>query len=315
MHRILIIRAGALGDTILLFPALAALRHRFPAARIEAIGYPPTLALAVHTGLVDRVRSIDDASLAHLFSGAGDIDRHEELSSYASAFDLIVAYCHDPEKELRRTLCGLAPGARVLVAEPFPPDGVHAADWCLTPLRSVGVEASTGPFRIDVPEAKRKEARSYLAAMGCHSPLVAVHPGSGGKRKCWPASRFAQTIDLLADLGFRSVLISGPADGEASQAVAGLVKEEKVLSVLDDLSLPRLSAVLSVCDAYVGNDSGVTHLAAQVGCPTIAVFGPTDPAMWGPRGSSVTILHDKEGWVEVYPVVSSIVANLKQEDT
>lgn len=314
MHRILIIRAGALGDTILLFPALAALRRRFPAARVEAIGYPPTLDLAVRAGLVDHVRSIDDASLASLFSGAGGLPRDSGLPSYIAGFDLIVAYFSDPDSELRQALRGLAPDSCVLVAEPLPPACVHAADWYVTPLQCLGVTASHGAFRMVLPRVEREEARSSLRLKGCSPPVVAVHAGSGGTRKCWPASRFAQLIEGIASRGLKPALISGPADVETSQAVMRLVAGSSELCHFDNLSLPRLAGILSVCNAYVGNDSGVTHLAALVGCPTLAVFGPTDPAMWGPRGPHVKILQDKEGWVGVDTVVSSVLGNLKSED-
>jgi hypothetical protein len=113
---------------------------------------------------------------------------------------------------------------------------------------------------------------------------VAIHPGSGGRRKCWPAYRFAE---LAGHLDAPVLLIEGPADAdvccEFTEALAPSVLVVRVAGV----SLPRLAALLVECRGYVGNDSGVSHLAAALGVPTVAVFGPTDPAVWAPRGSKV----------------------------
>lgn len=139
--------------------------------------------------------------------------------------------------------------------------------------------------------------------------VVAVHPGSGGRRKCWPAERFARVAEALGAEGIGVALVQGPADGEI---VADVLKAlgGAPPPVVSDLPVRDLAALLSLCATYLGNDSGVTHLAAAVGTPTVALFGPTDPAVWGPRGERVTILRGREGRLEevtVHRVVETVL--------
>jgi len=113
---------------------------------------------------------------------------------------------------------------------------------------------------------------------------VAVHPGSGGRRKCWPARRFAE---LAGRLDAPVLLIEGPADADACREFFQTVPPSCPVLRGTDLPLPRLAAFLMESRGYIGNDSGVSHLAAALGAPTVAVFGPTDPAVWAPLGPRV----------------------------
>jgi len=121
------------------------------------------------------------------------------------------------------------------------------------------------------------------------SSIIAIHPGSGGAWKCWSAERFAVVADHLLALGHRVLLIQGPADVAAVERVRSIV-QMLPLPVVAGLNVEGLAALLSSCSGYLGNDSGVTHLAAAVGTPTVAIFGPTDPAVWAPLGPRVIVL-------------------------
>ncbi len=123
--------------------------------------------------------------------------------------------------------------------------------------------------------------------------LIAVHPGSGGREKCWPAERYAALIEALADKGLEPVVTFGPADEEIRSRVAPRIEGSGV-RIVDDLNLASLSVLLARCAVLIGNDSGVTHLAAALGIPVVALFGPTDPAVWGPRGKQVRIMWGDE---------------------
>jgi ADP-heptose:LPS heptosyltransferase len=111
-----------------------------------------------------------------------------------------------------------------------------------------------------------------------------MHPGAGSHRKRWPAERFAALGASLVRRGLQVVLIEGPADAE----VVAQVQEHAGLPfpVLRDLDTRLLAAALAEARCFVGNDSGVTHLAGAVGTPTLALFGPTDPASWAPLGNA-----------------------------
>jgi ADP-heptose:LPS heptosyltransferase len=103
---------------------------------------------------------------------------------------------------------------------------------------------------------------------------VIIHPGSGSAAKCWPG--FGELIDRVSD----SVVLLGPCE---SQIQTNRPR-------LEGLMLQAVTEELRRCRIFIGNDSGITHLAAYLGCPTIALFGPTDPRIWGPIGRRVTIL-------------------------
>ena len=128
--------------------------------------------------------------------------------------------------------------------------------------------------------------------------MVAVHPGSGGVRKNWSAAAFAAVVDVVARRA-RVVVLGGPADVAAVAALRHASRSSPL--VASDLPLPRVAGLLSRCTVYLGNDSGLTHLAALLGVPTVALFGPTDPALWRPWGRRVTVLRWAEGAMPCRP--------------
>lgn len=165
-----------------------------------------------------------------------------------------------------------------------------AGAYCTMPLRR---SAAFNPTpRVWVGDDEAVAAAEWLHAHGLQEgrPLVALHPGSGGRWKCWPAERFAAVASALARRAdAQLLLVSGPADAEIVQTFRNSVEATRVIEAAS-LPVCQLAAILARCSLFIGNDSGVTHLAAAVGCPTLALFGPTDDRVWGPRGTHVTIL-------------------------
>ncbi len=286
LMRILVIRGGAIGDFILTLPAIGALRERWPQARIEILGYPRILALADRRHYADAARSIDAAAMAGFFAGDGDLN--DTLGDYFASFDLIVSYLYDPDDifsaNLRR--CGV----RQLVRGSAKPGSEHAAFHFTRPLAALGITVANPVPRIFPSADDRAFAEEFLRSASRATPyasrLVAVHPGSGGRGKVWPADRWAAVIRWLrGELKRDVLLVLGEADDEARRAL-----EPLDLPVASNLPLPRLAAVLECCALFAGHDSGVTHLAAAVGVPTLALFGPTSPAIWAPRGPNARVL-------------------------
>jgi ADP-heptose:LPS heptosyltransferase len=116
-----------------------------------------------------------------------------------------------------------------------------------------------------------------------------LHPGAGSRRKRWPADRFAALADRCATLGYAIAATCGPADEEAVARLQASVRSARV-RILAGLGLEELAAILAGARLFVGNDSGITHLAALVGTPTVAIFGPFDPAYWAPLGPRVAVV-------------------------
>jgi len=127
---------------------------------------------------------------------------------------------------------------------------------------------------------------------------VVIHPGSGSLSKNWPMEQFDAVAQVLEARGRSVTWLCGPAEIDRGIAPRGAVAVE---------SLVELGGKLAGARVYIGNDSGITHLAAAVGCPTVAVFGPTDPAVWGPRGKHVRVVRGQP-WPEVEAVVEAAMS-------
>lgn len=246
-------------------PALRALRRQQPESPLVLAGHGPAARLLADLGEAQQGRPFDDPELGWVF-GAGEVP--------AAHFRRVVAWITTPDEDLRARLAR-ASQAQPLVAPARPGEATHqhAAAHLLA---SVG-----GPSVWDT----RGEAPLGVEALDAGGVLV--HPGSGAPRKNWPAARFAAVIAALQPAGLHVSLVVGEADEQAAADV-----ERTLGRPLERLrlALPTLARHLAGCRAYLGNDSGVTHLAGLCGAPTVALFGPTDPTVWGPLGPRVEIL-------------------------
>ncbi len=287
--RILVLRPGALGDVLLTLPALRALESGFPGAHIEVMGNLSVVGLLPSRSVVSAVSSFDRADLAGLFQPEGEPS--ESLRSYLDAFDLVLSYAtavgHAFAQNLERILGGRV---RSFDPRPVPGSGVHMTEHLQQPLREMRVPVSAEPPRLRPTESDRQQARQWWENHGLGDEFaVAIHPGSGSAAKNWPPQRFAAVASHLHHRGWRILLIRGPADELAGGQVQQALHEQEYI-LLDSLPLHLLAANLTLCRTYVGNDSGISHLAAAVGAPTAVIFGPTDPQVWAPRGEHVRIV-------------------------
>ncbi len=282
--RLLILRGGAIGDFILTVPAIAALRERWPDAYIELIGYPHIANLALAAGLVDHVDSLDRAEMARFFSLRPDFTPRQ--SEYIRSFDLVVTYLHDPDGSVR-TNFELAGAKQVIYGSPIVGEG-HAVDHFMKPLEELAIYGEKPVPRLVLGEPRLREGREKLAALGLSASAVAIHPGSGSAKKNWPVERFVEVAR-----GVQPLFTVGEADAEAVAAIRAALPDAVVL---EGQTLVELAPVIAACRLFIGNDSGITHLAAALGVPTVALFGPTDPARWAPRGDRVAVLHAKGDW-------------------
>lgn len=290
MNRTLVIRAGAVGDFILTLPVFEALQRRYPNAQIDVMGYPSTVVLALAGGYASQALSIDRGDLAPLFV-QGNV-ASKAIRALFEPYDLVVSFLPDTDGVFRSSL--LAAGARAVWSHPpKPPDGRRRHITChlydaLAPLSPVLV---CPPPKLSVNDVLRQRAEMIYPILQDRK-TIAIHPGSGGVRKLWPASHYATLCDRLADKGYTVLMTQGPADETVVAKVLAQVETRPVL--VADLPLADLAGVLTCCTAMIGADTGITHLAAASGITTIALFGPTDPAVWGPRGQQVQVLWGTE---------------------
>ena len=290
--RFLILRGGAIGDFIVTLPVLQALRAQWPAARIEIWGYPHIADLAVAAGMAESVVSLDRAEMARFFVPEPSFTDAQVAA--VRSFDLVFNYLHDPVGQVRSNLL-LAGAKQVLSGSPLIKRG-HAVPFLLEPLQALAIYETELVPALDLPGDRRERGRGRLRSLGIVGPPVVVHPGSGSPAKNWPADRFVQVIRRLREQGREVVAVLGEADVAES---AVLAREVPGVPVLAGLSLVELAETLAECAAFLGNDSGITHLAAAVGLPVVALFGPSDAEKWAPRGrGGVKVVRAPEGELE-----------------
>jgi heptosyltransferase III len=287
--RILVIRGGAIGDFILTLPAITALRRQFPAAHLEVLGYPHIAQLALIGGLVNRVQSIEARALAGFFARGGELA--EDLADYFSEFDLILSYLYDPDGIFRSNV-GLCTGAQFIVGSHRAEEAarVHAAKVYLQPLERLAIFDADPVPRIPVGPGPLSVSPQLSTA----APL-ALHPGSGSERKNWTEAKWAELLEHLANCtDFDLLVVGGEAEGERLQRLAATLPPAR-LRLAQSLPLPDLARRLGSCHAFIGHDSGISHLAAAVGLPGLVLWGDTAEEIWRPPSDQVVVLRHSAG--------------------
>jgi len=287
--RILIIRPGAIGDTLLTFPVIAALRVAYAAEQVMLVGNAAVLPLALTSGIVEDVADYGQLQWSELFSSDG-IHAAATLSLLAQT-DLVICWLRDSEGIVRHNLqqAGIK---HIVIAAGRPVEGrqIHIVRYL---AETVGLPIHTvdaASWQLSLP---KRDSRLNETTQS----IVAIHPGSGGARKCWPVTAFAEVIERLWQRGYAILLLAGPADHERLSTLRqslSLPPEPTMLQVLVDAPLIEVAHQLRQCKCYLGNDSGITHLAAMLGIPTVALFGPSDPTIWRPVGPNVEILYEPD---------------------
>ena len=285
--KILVIRGGAIGDFILTLPVLSALRQQFPTAHLEVLGYPHIVQLAVAGGLANAVRSIEAGALAGFFAREGNLD--EALQKYFSEFAIIISYLFDPDK-IFHTNIGRCSKAQ-FIAGPHRPnenEAVHATKVFLAPLERLAV------YNADVVPRLMKSARSQNKINKADS-WVALHPGSGSPHKNWPEEKWSELLHgLLQVTKLNFLLVGGEAEGERLERLSVSLPTARI-NIARSLPLPELARKLQGCCAFLGHDSGISHLAAAVGLPVLVLWGASVEAVWHPHGEQVIIIRDSAG--------------------
>jgi len=285
VEKILIWHQGALGDLLLAGPALLALKRHYPRARITALGQPQVWALLGPTLSLEAVWDSAAALWSPLF--LADAPLPPALPERLGGFQLALVFGPRPRPTLlaRLTQAGI-PLVHWLPSWPeagLEPVGAYLAGQ----LARLGLTVPAAPFRLVIGAAWPDRA-PLLSGPG---PFLAVAPGSGHPLKNWPLAHYYEVTRALAwEHGLTVIWLAGPAEASLLPYLQGLAAAQGHL-LLADLPLTAVAATLARCRLYLGGDSGLTHLAAAVGVPgVLALFGPTDPQVWAPRGENVQVL-------------------------
>lgn len=277
LPRAVVIHTGGIGDLILTSPAIARLAESHA---VDLVGYTDRLALLVESGIAQRAVSLDVADIASLFSTPSP-----RLRAFLNGVDYAVLWMADEDGRLKRLLaqCG-APNVRCMPGLPGPDWTGHASDYY---WQAMGWPGEAPLLRLDL-------------GVAASDWDVVLHPGSGATAKNWPLENFEAVAHALTAQGLRVAWVLGPAERERMAEGGAQIAARH--DCLPEMSLSDLGRLLAGARLYIGNDSGATHLAAAVGCPTLAIFGPTNPAVWGARGSHVRIVQGNP-WPEVSKIL------------
>lgn len=288
LRSILVIHPGALGDVLLAVPALQWLKKTFPDHSILLLSNEPAGRILLDCRLIDAWMSVQGADCAELWSGS--LPGSAELRQRLQTCDRAVAWMRDDDRGLVNALkrCGVG---EVLIQSPFNPTlkSRHQTDRFLETLGGTIAQRPVDEA-IQLSTSLMEQGQAWLADRGVADdrPLVLIHPGSGSRYKCTSAEVLASVIVALNQEGFYSLVLEGPAD----EAIAAQLchRLPMTVPVLRGQELSLVAGVMAQAVIFIGHDSGVTHLAACLGVPTIALFGPTDPNQWAPRGAHVVVM-------------------------
>ncbi|MEE8169528.1 MAG: glycosyltransferase family 9 protein [Phycisphaerae bacterium] len=313
----LLVHGGALGDFVLALRIVAVLR-RADADRITILGRPGVARLALMSDSVEHVIDLESGGFHRLFVES-TICESEDDESLLRGIDLTVnMMAGGAAGDVLSRRLGELTGGRVIDLDPRPRASWrgHVTEQWLHDLKRAGLRIDVGPPRIHVArEACDGARRDWLSggpsprpADGVRRRLVVLAPGSGSRGKCWPLERFVQLGQRLAAANQAVGVLLGPVEQERwsaaeRQSLSGCGAMRVVTAV------EELASAVSAADMYVGNDSGVSHLAAAVGTPTVAIFGPTCPIQWKPLGSHVRIVTSgttPDAWPSVETVFQSV---------
>ncbi len=304
MLRGLILQPGAIGDCILTLPLAAYMKDSLQLGGIDVLGHTEYVGFLPGRSCIDGVRSMDAMELHRLFvePGAFELKDRDPLINAFSDYAWIVTFLGEPESHFEQNLiftanCSHSAEIMMLSMKPQQDCSEHMADFYIRQFierSGVFVEPrqTQGDSRlIRATQTDVNAGRKLLteAGVGFGGKLVVIQPGSGGQEKCWYIGNFLTVAAGLASKGFEVVFLLGPAERERFSDET-MSRINSVVPCLADLSLTDVLGLLGCAHGFVGNDSGIAHLAGAMGVKTVVVFGPTNPVVYKPVGPAVTVL-------------------------
>jgi len=330
-EKTLIIHQGALGDVILTFPAIQCLKEERNTSVVllckDQVG-----GIARALKIVDGHLPVESARFCALFSR----ELRHDMKGFLRDYDTIVlvGFSSEMEKGIRENHSG-----ETCRIAPRPPAGeeTHVAVHVIKQMQAEGLLRSTGNLRLQIggfglcksgPLLRRKgtiqngkpksEQRVSLSCQGAideresRQPenILVIHPGSGSRRKEWPLENFIEVAVALSRRSPENVtLLIGPAE----KNFLSLVREEAMgrFPIYEVEALAQVMTLMGSSRCFVGNDSGLTHMAAFMGVPTVAIFGPSSPRRWSPVGPRTKVLRGDADCVPCFEMEEANCENPK----
>ena len=299
-----ILQPGAIGDCVLTLPLAEFMKDYLGLGGVDILGHTEYIGILPGRTRVDGIHSIDSVDLHRLFveTNTFDLVDGDALINTFGDYAWIITFLGEPDSSFEQNLiftanCSRSTEVITLSMKPSEKSSTHITDFYIEQFVAQSGLFSEPPLvcktksLIKATKADINRGRELLKETNVDSSekLVVIQPGSGGSHKCCHLDNFLSVSKVLASEGREVIFLLGPAEMERLSASA-IGKIETVSRILTNLSLADVLAVLSNAAGYIGNDSGITHLAAALGVKTIAVFGPTNPAIYSPIGPTVTVV-------------------------
>jgi heptosyltransferase-3 len=297
MKNLLVVKLRYIGDVLLATPVFRALRDRFPEARLTAAVHRGTEEILKENPDIQEVLVVERGGIGEQLRFLGEIRRRR--------FDCVIDLTDGDRSAILTGLSG-APvrigfneehrwrGLLYTSVATVGPGVVHRLEHDLEALRPLGIEPKPRPLVLPVAPEHDSRAARLLEEAGVSrdsGPLVMLQPGARYWFKAWPVRRFAELADRLTEAFGCTVLVGG---NQQERDLAGQIRSQcrsKPLVLAGLATLSDYAAILKRCALFVGNDNGPMHMAAALGVPVVALFGPSNPDEWGPRGGRVKILY------------------------
>jgi ADP-heptose:LPS heptosyltransferase len=289
-------RLGGLGDLMVALPALRLVRRVVPTIRLLLVGREPYARLLKDAAVVDGTASADEARWAPLLAGSPVASPN----LLADPPDYILGWFHGrtaPPLEERARNFAPAAIAGAFRADPAFGSPLSEIFFAETErfFRSRGV--ATPPYA----ECARLPVSGFSPARR----FAVIHPGSGGRDKCWPLDRFLEVAAFLGREGFSGIFVTGEAESRLEPVLRRTLLPAG-WTWRPNLPLSGLAGILAVAALFVGNDSGVTHLAAAVGAPVVALFREDNVSAWRPFGDVRVLSAPDVGLIRTAEVVQAL---------
>ncbi|HKZ81985.1 MAG TPA: glycosyltransferase family 9 protein [Pyrinomonadaceae bacterium] len=289
IERILVVRLRSIGDTVLATPSLFALKRFLPRVRIDVLLEDWVAPVLEGFEYVDNVLTLK----AHSTASRVNVVRRLRAARYDVAFNLHggttatfltrasgathrVGYASYRYKRLHNHL---APSSLLLWGR----ETAHSVEQQLALLGWTGVPVSDRPptqLAVTEQAAMSVAARIQAKNLDQSTPLAMIHPAAAFQTKQWAVQKFAEAADKIAKRGFNIVTVTTPLEAQLARELGRLSSTQ--MTTFTDLSLPEVAALAARARLFLGNDSGIAHIAAAVGTPSVVVFGSSNVAHWRP---------------------------------
>ena len=294
MKKILVIKLRYLGDVLLCTPVLRALRQKYPHAQLVCLVNPGTedvlhgnpdideIMLLPRTDLLSQLRFFREIR-SRRFDCVLDLTDGDRSAIITAMSGASMKIGFNQEHRSRGVLYSHC------IRENS--DSMHMIEYHGKALSILGIHGELEQPQLWVSEKDEEVAQKLLEEAQLHGQAwVMIHPTARYWFKAWPPERFAELCDWLATKQIPVILVGNHKDIEVGAQIQRLA-EHKPMSCMGRTSVLEVAALMKHCSLFIGNDGGPMHMAAAMGCPVLALFGPTDPVVWGPKGRQVSVLY------------------------